>query len=173
MEKQLTIEKFEKKDIKEVLKIYNYYIKNTTATFSIEPIYEKEMQQLAFSGLERFPSYVLKVGEKVVGYSLLNRYKPREAYDKTAEVTIYLAHDQVGKGYGQKGLTHIIEQAKKFDFHALLAVVCAENTESIHLFEKNGFFQCAQFKEVGEKFGRILDVVVYEKILSARRGEIK
>jgi len=162
----LTIKPFREENIHAALQIYNYYIKNSTATFSIEPITNEEMKNLAFSGLKRFPSYVLTVDGSVVGYSLLNRYKPREAYDKTAEVTIYIAPEHVGNGYGQKALDHILKQAMEFDFHALLAVICHENTESIHLFEKNGFFKCAHFKEVGEKFQRILDVLVYEKILS-------
>jgi len=162
----LEIQNFAQEHIEDALQIYNYYIENSTATFSIEPIGPNAMEKLAFSGLERFPAFVLLVEGKVVGYSLLNRYKPREAYDKTAEVTIYIAQEHLKKGYGQQALEHLINQAKRHDFHALLAVICQENTGSLRLFEKNGFFQCAHFKEVGEKFNRVLDVVVYERILS-------
>ncbi|MBN2222848.1 MAG: N-acetyltransferase [Vallitaleaceae bacterium] len=164
--KKLYIRRMEERDLSEVLKIYNYYVVNSTATFSIEEIDLKEMEYLAFSGLERFPSFVLlEEGEKIVGYSLFNRYKPREAYDKTAEVTIYMDKDSVGKGYGKEALAHLVEIGILNDFHALLAVVCAENEESIALFKKFGFFECAHFREVGEKFGRKLDVIVLEKLM--------
>lgn len=156
---------FEKQHINAALEIYNYYVKNSTATFSIEPILEKEMIGLAFTGLERFPSFVLLENGKVIGYSLLNRYKPREAYDRTAEVTIYIDKAYHGKGYGKAALKHIMDVAKSHNFRALLAVICAENEGSIQLFKSFDFFECAHFKQVGEKFGRVLDVVIYEKLI--------
>jgi phosphinothricin acetyltransferase len=156
---------FEEKHINDALEIYNHYILHSTATFSIEPIGVDEMKRLAFTGLKRFPSYVLVEDNQVVGYGLLNRYKPREAYDGTAEVTVYLHKNHHGKGYGSKALKHMEAVAVEHDFRALLAVICAENEGSIGLFEKFGYFKCADFKQVGEKFGRILDVVIYEKLL--------
>lgn len=162
---QLQIVPFEPQHLKDALRIYNYYVLNSTATFSIEAIQVKEMEYLAFTGLERFPSFVLLEGETVVGYSLLNRYKPREAYDRTAEVTIYLDRAYHGKGYGKAALKHLEERAREFEFRALLAVICAENESSIQLFKSFDYFECAYFKQVGEKFGRVLDVVIYEKLL--------
>jgi L-amino acid N-acyltransferase YncA len=49
--------------------------------------------------------------------------------------------------------------------HVLMATICGENDKSIRLFEKNGYFKCAHYKEVEEKFGELLDVVAYQKIL--------
>lgn len=155
-----------KEHLKECLKIYNYYVENSTATFSIEALDEKGMEVLAFTGLKRFPSFVLLEDGKVIGYSLFNRYKPREAYDKTAEVTIYLNKDYHGKGYGKKAVEHLEEIGRLHDFRALLAVICAENTASIKLFKSFDYFECANFRQVGEKFGRILDVVILEKLLN-------
>jgi len=163
--KKFDIVPFEKKHLKAALEIYNYYVLNSTATFSIEPINEQEMEYLAFTGLLRFPSFVLLEEDRVVGYSLLNRYKPREAYDRTAEVTIYIDKDFHGKGYGKEALKQLESVARMHNFRALLAVICAENTTSIQLFKAFDYFECANFKQVGEKFGRVLDVVIYEKLL--------
>ncbi len=162
---ELTIQPFREEHLEAALEIYNHYILETTATFSVETIDISEMRRLAFSGLERFPSYILLEDGEVVGYSLLNRYKPREAYDRTAEVTIYLHKDKQGKGYGRKAAVHIEEVARKYGFRALLAVICEENEKSIRLFRSLGYFECAHFIEVGEKFGRLLDVVILEKLL--------
>lgn len=151
--------------VDKILDIYNYYIANSTATFSIEPLSREEMKSILFSGLLRFPSYAMVVDEKIVGYVLMNRYKPREAYDKTAEVTVYLHPDEVGKGYGNQAMSFIEGVAVEYQFHALLGVICAENTESVSLFKKHGYFQCAHFREVGEKFNRVLDVLIYEKLI--------
>lgn len=147
------------------LNLYNDYIANSTATFSIEALKQAEMDQLLFSGLERFPSYAILVEGIFAGYVMLNRYKPREAYDQTAEVTVYLDSAFHGKGLGKAAMSFIETIAKSYEFRALLGVICAENKASIAMFEKLDYFQCAHFKEVGKKFGRILDVVIYEKLL--------
>ena len=115
---------FEEKYIKEALEIYNYYILNSTATFSVEPISEEGLKKLAFTGLERFPSFALLEDDILVGYSLLNRYKPREAYDQTAETTIYIHKDMVGKGYGSKALAHLETVAKGGAISMALWVSC-------------------------------------------------
>lgn len=162
---QLVIKPFEEQYIEEALKIYNHYILNSTATFSVEPLDEEAFKKIVFSGLKRFPSYALLEEGELVGYGLLNRYKPREAYDKTAEVTIYLKASCIGKGYGRQTLEYIEEKAREFNHRALLAVICAENESSVKLFGRAGYFQCAHFKQVGEKFNRILDVLIYEKLL--------
>lgn len=148
-----------------ILEIYNHYILHTTATFSIEPLTIEEIKKVVVSGHPRFPTFVIVDGEEVIGYVLLARYKPREAYDRTAEVTIYLKEGQVGRGIGKLAMSFIEETAHKLNFKVLLGVICKENEESIRIFEKFGYFQCAHFIQVGEKFGKILDVVIYEKLL--------
>ncbi len=47
----------------------------------------------------------------------------------------------------------------------LVATICGENAASIGVFAKNGYEKCAHYKEVGQKFGQLLDVVAYQKIL--------
>jgi phosphinothricin acetyltransferase len=162
---QIIFEPMKKEDVKEALVLYNHYIKTSTSTFSIAPLEEHEMEQILFSGLERFPSYKILYGGKFIGYVLLNRYKPREAYDQTAEVTVYLDEAYHGKGIGYEALKFIEVFGKNHSFRALLGVICAENTGSIKLFERLGYFKCAHFREVGKKFNRLLDVVIYEKLL--------
>lgn len=150
---------------KEALALYNAYVLTSTATFSIAPLNQGEMDHLLFTGLDRFPSFGIIVEGEFAGYVMLNRYKPREAYDQTAEVTVYIDEYFHGKGLGIKAISFIEDFAEKHDFRALLGVICAENTGSISLFEKLGYFQCAHFREVGKKFDRLLDVVIYEKLL--------
>jgi len=47
----------------------------------------------------------------------------------------------------------------------LLAIISGDNESSVQLFEKSGYEKCAHFKQVGEKFNKILDVVSYQKII--------
>jgi phosphinothricin acetyltransferase len=57
------------------------------------------------------------------------------------------------------------EFAQRTGIHVLIVTICGENNMSIKLFEKNGYFKCAHYKEVGKKFGQWLNVVAYQKII--------
>ncbi len=147
--------------------IYNYYVLNTTVTFHAEALDDEEMRSILFFKNPRFCSYTILGNEdQVAGYLILGYYKPRQAYDYTAEVTIYLHPEWIGKGIGRKAMLYIEEIAKQKKFHALLGVICSENETSIELFKKFGYWECAHFKEVGLKYNRLLDVVVYEKLIN-------
>jgi len=76
-----------------------------------------------------------------------------------------LKPDYIGQGIGTKGLKHIEEYARANKLHVLIATICGQNEGSISLFEKQGYFKCAHYKEVGTKFGQLLDVVAYQKII--------
>ena len=152
-------------DIKTVKSIYEYYIVNTTATFHIGSISDKEMENILFSKKQGYESYVIKHNSIIIGYVLLAPYKAREAYRRSAEVTIYITPEYTGKGIGAKALNFIEQIAFKNNFKTLLSIICAENINSISLFENYGYYKCGHLKNVGEKFGRILDIVIYEKEL--------
>lgn len=167
MEIAIKFEPVEEKHIEAILEIYNHYVQYTTVTFHSELLNTDEMRSILFFKNPRFGSYtILNEMDVVVGYLILGYYKPRQAYDFTAEVTIYLHPEYLGKGIGRKTMKFIEDIASERKFHALLGVICSENETSINLFKKFGYWECAHFKEVGLKYNRLLDVVVYEKILN-------
>lgn len=149
----------------QVLEIYNHYIQNSTATFHIQPLTLEEMRRIVFFTDPRLKTYIALDREKLTGYCILGRYKEREAYDITAEVTIYLHPKYTGRGIGSQALKFIERLARQNQFHSLLSGICGENSASIKLFEKNGYTSCAHYQEVGKKFGRLLDLVYYQKLL--------
>jgi L-amino acid N-acyltransferase YncA len=150
----------------EVMGIYNYYVMNTTATFSINPLAIDEIRNMLFFDDPRFKTYVIKDKSGICGYCLLSPHNKREAYRQTGEITVYLKPSFTGKGVGKAAIEFMEKEARENDFHVLVAVICAENENSIRLFKRNGYEKCAHYKEIGKKFGRILDVVCYQKILN-------
>ncbi len=149
----------------DAVSVYNHYIRHSTATFHINEITVEDMKDILYSGDPRFPSYAILEGDEFCGYCLLTRFKKREAYDGTAEVTIYLKPDCQGRGIGSHVLAELEKTARSHDFHTLLAVISGENAASIGLFAGMGYNKCAHLKEVGLKFGRKLDIVYYQKLL--------
>ena len=152
--------------VAEILSIYNYYVINTTATFHARPLTLDEMREIVLFQNKKYRSFIICKDDEICGYVLITQHKKREAYDGTAEVAVYLNPAHVGKGIGSMAIKHIEEFAKQQGLHVLIATICGQNEGSIRLFEKNGYFQCAHYKEVGEKFGEMLDVVAYQKIVS-------
>lgn len=148
-----------------VLEIYNYYVINTTATFHAHTLTIDEMKELVFFDNPKYRTFVIVDNGVICGYVILTQHKKREAYDGTAEVTVYLRHDYVGKGVGSLAVKFIEQYASTKELHVLIAGICGENSKSINLFERNGYMKCAHYKEVGKKFGKLLDVVAYQKIL--------
>ncbi len=153
-------------DLALMLPIYNHYVRESTATFHTQPIDEATLGQLLFPEYPRFGSWKILVEGTAAGYLVLGRYKPREAYDACAEVTIYLDPATVARGVGSAALEFVENQAREREFHSLLAIVCGENIASIRLFLKQGYRECAHYHQVGRKFDRWLDVLSFEKLLS-------
>ena len=161
----VAIEELRKEHLKEILEIYNYYVLNSTATWHYHSLNEEEMSELVFSANERYRTYILTTDGIICGYVSIRQYKTREAYGDTAEISIYLKDDTCGKGVGAIALKHIEAFAKEMGVHVLVASISGDNEGSVRLFEKNGYEKCAHFKEVGKKFGKLLDNVAYQKIL--------
>jgi len=161
----VTFEAIRPEHLQQVLEIYTYYVLNTTATFHTNPPSLEEMKRMVFFDNPRYQTFVILEGEVVCGYVLLNQFKNREGYDRTAEVTLYLNPDYVGKGIGSRALQHIEAFARTKDVRVLVSIICGENQRSIDVFTRNGYTQCACYRQVGEKFGQLLDVLAYQKIL--------
>lgn len=149
-----------------IREIYDYYILNTTATFHDRPISLPELREFLYIGDPRYPSFVLEDNGEIIGYCFLTRYKKRQSYDRTAEISIYLRPEYTNRGIGRIALGHLEDAARRAEIRVLVGTLCGENQASIRLLEQAGYSRCACLRHVGEKFGRVLDVVMYQKELS-------
>ncbi|VBB48093.1 Sortase-like acyltransferase [uncultured Paludibacter sp.] len=159
----IKFKEIEEQDLLEVKKTYDWYILNSTATFHTEPIQIDQLKEFIYINHPLYKSYLIFENDKIAGYCLLTNYKKRQAYNRTAEVTIYLRPEFCGKGIGKFILNYLEEIAKKKGLKNLIGIISGDNVESISLFEKSGYEKCAHFKNMGEKFNKILDVVAYQK----------
>jgi L-amino acid N-acyltransferase YncA len=126
---------------------------------------EEELEEFIYLNHPRYKAFMIYDRDLVVGYCFLTAHKKRQAYDRTAEVTIYLDPTRCGKGIGKTALVYLEEVARNVGISNLIGVITGENQSSIAAFRKAGYIQCAHFKNVGEKFGRVLDVVAFQKEL--------
>ncbi len=150
--------------VKRAAEIYNYYVINTTATFTTEAVTPEEMKKILYLGVEPYECYAILEEGKLAGYVCFESYRTRCAYNKTAELTLYLDQRFIGKGIGKKAIGFIENRAKQKGMICLIAVITGENTRSCRLFSSCGYEKCGHIKDAGVKFGRRLDVVFYQKI---------
>ena len=146
--------------------IYQYYVDHSTATFHTGHVTTSELREKILIDHPRYKSYVIEGDGVICGYCYLSQYNKRQAYDRTAELSIYIDHNFKSKGIGKSVLKQLEEEAKKVQIVVLLAIITGDNEHSIRSFSSAGYAKCAELKEVGEKFGKLLDVVFYQKILT-------
>jgi L-amino acid N-acyltransferase YncA len=152
-------------DLELVKEIYDYYIENSTSTYYTEKISIGELKEFIPVEHKKYKSFIIKVDNEPCGFCYISQYKKRQAYDRTAELSLYLRPEYSGKGIGKSVIEFLEKTAQNNGISVLIGIISGDNESSIKLFEKNGYEKCAHYKQVGEKFGKVLDVVSYQKIL--------
>lgn len=158
----LQIRKATKNDLEAILDIYNEAVLNTTATFDTTPR-NMEKQILWFDEHKsNHPIFVAEENNTIVGWASLSPYSDRCAYDSTAEFSVYVHAEHRGKKIGSKLLEVTTLEGSKVKIHTIISRITSDNQSSIHIHEKYGYFHVGTLKEVGQKFGKLLDVEIMQ-----------
>ena len=152
-------------DASAICGIYNYYIENSVITFEEQSVSPDAMQNRMQMILHSLPWLVYEENNRVTGYAFASEWKGRCAYRHTVESTIYLEHKMKGRGIGSQLYTALLHELRKYKMHSVIGGIALPNPASVALHEKLGFKKVAQFKEVGWKFNRWIDVGYWELLL--------
>lgn len=155
----------QEKDRGTMLDIYNYYIENTTATFDLDKIAMEEFKNRVYINHSKYKSFLVYMSGEFVGFCFLTQFRKKAAYDKTAELGLYLKPGFTGKGLGIEIVNYMEKVAKENQFEMLVASISGENIPSIKLFTKLGYDRCAHYKEIAVKFERKVDLVDFQKAI--------
>lgn len=159
----MIIRKAEEKDLRELLDIYNYEVEHGVATWDLHPKTMAEWERwFAAHNVGSHPLLVADVGH-VAGYASLSSYREKEAYCSTAELSVYVAKNDQGKGVATALMEAILQMARADGcIHMVVSVITAGNEASRRLHHKFGFSYCGTMRELGMKFGKYLDVEYYQ-----------
>ncbi len=152
-------------DAAAIMRIYNREVLETTATLDAEP---RTLEQQRRWQAERSGGHavvVVEVDGAVAGFASLSPFKPRAAYRPTVENSIYVDPVHQRRGLGQLLMTEIIDRARMFGFHSVIARIAEGNPASLALHEAFGYRVVGVEREVGRKFGRWLDVTELQLML--------
>lgn len=153
-------------DAEAVAVIYNHYVAHTIVTFEEEAVAAAEMaRRMEEVRADALPWLVAERDGAVVGYAYATKWRVRRAYRFSAEVTVYLAPGQEGRGLGSLLYTRLLADLRARDVHAVMGGIALPNDASIALHEKLGFHKVAHFEQTGFKFNRWIDVGYWERIL--------
>lgn len=155
-------------DLPAINAIYNHYVSRSTCTYQYEESTAAERQEwFAQHGAEH-PVIVAEWDGAVIGWGSISPFRPREAYRRTVENSVYVRHDLQRHGIGGRLLAELITRAAACGHHVIMAVIDGEQTGSITLHARHGFVEVGRLREAGFKFGRWLDVVYMEKTIACR-----
>ena len=160
----MVIRTAEYRDLAAMLAIYNYEVKNGTATFDVAPR-EGQAAEAWFTShnVGNHPLLVAEKDGEVLGYASLSPYRDFDAYLQTVELSVYIAPAHRGRGVASALMDAILRLAREnADTHTVVSVIAGGNAASVRLHEKFGFTYSGTLHEVGLKFGRYLDIVNYE-----------
>lgn len=153
-------------DLESILAIYNHYVRHSTATFDLEPRTPEAGRRWLLDREARHPVVVAEENGRIVGWVSLSSWSHHGGYQRSCELSIYVHPEDTGRGAGHALMPAILESARNQGHHCLIARVCTENPRSRVFHESLGFTTIGTMREVGEKHGRLLDVVLLQKTLT-------
>jgi L-amino acid N-acyltransferase len=156
----------ERADLAAIEAIYQHYVEVSTCTMQVAPT--PPADRLAWFGQHgpRHPVLVAEDAGDVIAWASLSRYHPREGYGPTVEDSLYVRHDQRGRGLGKTLLAELVARALAAGHHSIIAVIAADQPASLRLHEGAGFTRVGLLREIGRKLGRRIDVVFLQRMLS-------
>ncbi len=152
--------------------IFNEAIENSTALYDYQPRSMEFMENWYATKQKGGYPIIGAVNDEgvLMGFASYGPFRAHAAYQYSVEHSIYVDVRFRGQGLGKQFLKRLVTTAEAQGLHTMIGVIDADNQASITLHERHGFQQCGHIREVGYKFGRWLDVVLYSIHLSPKDG---
>ncbi len=129
-----------KQHLPRIVAIYNQAIPSKVATADLKPItVESRNDWFENHDTVRRPLWLIEEDGEIAGWVSLSDFYGRPAYDKTAEISLYIDQSFHHQGLGQKALQFVESQLPHLEIETVLAFVFDVNEASKRLFEKNGY----------------------------------
>lgn len=141
-------------DTDALLEIYGPYVRNTSLTFELETPSPAEFARRMDDYLRYAPWLLMECEGRVAGYAYASRHRERAGYQWSAECSIYLHDNFMGKGLAQPLYKALFEILSIQGFRNVYAVINLPNERSVRFHENMGFRYQFTFERVGYKLGQ-------------------
>ncbi|MEZ5288223.1 MAG: N-acetyltransferase family protein [Vicinamibacterales bacterium] len=150
-----------------ILAILNDAIANSTALwdYALRP---PESMEAWFDAKARGGYPVLGITDAsghLAGFASYGPFRAWPAYKYTVEHSVYVHRDHRGRGVGRALVEAVVARARAQGYHNVIAGIEASNAASRALHLALGFEYCGVVRHAGFKFGRWLDLELYQRLL--------
>lgn len=167
-------------DAKDILNIYQYYVKNTAITFEYKVPSLDEFKIRISDTLKKYPYFVAIYNGKISGYAYAGKFVGRAAYNWSASLSIYIDKDMRKQGIGRMLYEALEKSLKEMGIINLYACIGYPEIEDEYLnknsaqFHKHmGFNKVGEFHKCGYKFDRWYNMIWMEKSIGSHHGKQK
>ena len=146
-------------DAVKVLEIYQQGLDGAEASF--------ETRAPDWSGWDRkyhpFCRLVSEQAGLILGWAALAPVSSRDCYRGVAEVSIYVAGNQRGKGIGSELMAALVETSEENGIWSLYASIFPENRATLRLHLRQGFREVGFRERIAQQHGRWRDTLILER----------
>jgi L-amino acid N-acyltransferase YncA len=129
-------------DLPRIVEIYNSTVSSRQVTADLEPVtVESRMQWFHAHQPHTRPLWVVEVDAQILAWLSFSSFYGRPAYNRTAELSLYVGASVRRMGWGTYLLSEAIAYAPRLNVDRLLAFIFGHNKPSLALFQKFGFQQ--------------------------------
>ena len=156
------------RDAAAVAAIYGHHVLHGFGTFEEVPPSKAEIAA-RIAGVRKLglPYLVAEDDEgRVLGFAYASAFRPRPAYRYTAEESVYIHPELVGRGIGKALVAEVIRICEAMGLRQLVAVIGdSGNAASRGLHRSLGFTEIGVGRAFGHKHGRWVDIVQMQRAL--------
>ncbi len=157
-----TIRLAQAQDVHALRALYAQYI-DTNITFELTlPDQEEYLRRIQDTQRE-FPYLVCELDGHLAGYAYAHRIREREAYQWSAELSVYLDPALTARGLGVALYEALISLLQHQNVRNVYGGITGGNDKSVRFHEKLGFTHLGTYRNIGYKNGTWLDVLWYER----------
>jgi L-amino acid N-acyltransferase YncA len=148
-------------DLAAIVEIYNSTIPSRLVTADTEPVsVESRVSWFEAHVPDKRPLWVAESDGCIAGWLSFSSFYGRPAYDKTAELSVYVHESFRRHGLGSYFLTQALAHAPSLAVDTLLGFIFGHNTPSLSLFERFGFARWGELPKVASLDGIERDVII-------------
>ena len=155
-----------REDLPQIVAIYNATIPSRMVTADLEPVsVQSRVKWFEDHSPDFRPLWLVESEGQVAGWLSFSSFYGRPAYDKTAELSVYVHADFRKRGIASYLLNQAFGRAPGLGIDTLLGFIFGHNLSSLALFEKFGFVRWGELPRVA-----LLDGVERDVIIVGRRA---
>jgi len=148
-------------DLPQIVEIYNSTVASRMVTADTEPVSVESRRHWFEQHVPTTrPLWVVDRGPQIAGWLSLSDFYGRPAYQRTAEVSVYVRETLRRAGVGSFLLSHALARAPALHIDTLIGFIFGHNQPSLALFRRFGFATWGELPRVTVLDGIERDVVI-------------